>query len=98
MTPKWTPGERVWAIVYVAVLLDRQNNAAKRKHSVQEVNRLLRQMKTKKANRKLTDIESEAWHDADQAWFLTPAAQKYLVQGTVTIKTGFTKKAAADAD
>jgi hypothetical protein len=26
MTPKWTPGERVWAIVYVAVLLDRQQN------------------------------------------------------------------------
>ena len=34
----------------------------------------------------------------DTAFFLTPAAQEYLIQGTVTIKTGPTKKAAADAE
>jgi hypothetical protein len=47
--------------------------------------------------RKIDQMQSDQRESEDTAWFLTAAAQEYLLQGTVTIKTGPTPKAATDA-
>jgi hypothetical protein len=64
-----------------------------RKSMFQECAVLARAWDYDKLRRKVEAIGSDKYHDNETAYFLTPAAQEYLLHGTVTIKTGPTKKA-----
>jgi hypothetical protein len=77
---------------------EKKARVQKRKAMFKEAIELARAGNAKGLNRKADEIESAAYHDDETAYFLTPAAQEYLLQGTVTIKTGPTQKAAADAE
>jgi hypothetical protein len=50
-----------------------------------EIAGLVRDHNLKALRRKVETMESEAWHAEQKAWFLTPAAQEYLLNGSVTI-------------
>lgn len=69
----------------------------KRKADLGECAALARLGDIKALGRKVQDLDSHAYHDDDKAWFLTLAAQEYLIRGTVTIKTGSIQKAGTNA-
>ena len=56
-----------------------------------------RQKNSRAAEKALGDIRNLEWHADDKAWFLTPAAQEYLLYGEVLVTVAKLKVQAAGA-
>lgn len=67
---------------------EKKARAQKRKAMFRDCIALARAEDAKGLHRKADAIDSDAYHDSETAYFLTPAAQEYLIQGKVTILAG----------
>jgi hypothetical protein len=77
--------------------VEKKARIAKRKGAFKQIATAARAADLKAIERLMRDLSSDEYHDNDSAYFLTPAAQEYLLQGTVTIKATIAKKKAPDA-
>jgi radical SAM superfamily enzyme YgiQ (UPF0313 family) len=76
---------------------EKEARIAKRKGAFKQIATAARNADLKAIERLMRDLSSDEYHDNDTAYFLTPAAQEYLLHGTVTIKATIAKKKAPDA-